>query len=89
MVIGAKGVLGRRPLPDEDDCVEDDERDPPRKERKMWLKLLLAFEVELEGAAAVAVCWVCGVSAGERKRDGSMTQSLQRRNPPVGSRNYR
>lgn len=72
VVMGAKGVLGRRPLPGFVAAAEDDERPAPRNDRRIWLKLLLAFDVEVDGVAAVVVGCVCGASAGERKRFGSI-----------------
>ena len=73
MVMGARGVLGKIPLPDAVEAAEDVERPPPRKVRRIWLKLLLAFEVEAEAAEAAAFVDICcGASEGERKRLGSI-----------------
>ena len=78
VVMGSKGVLGRRPLPDAVDADEEEEgRPPPRMVRRMWLKLLLAFEVDEEDEAALAAAAalagsVCGAAVGERSRLGSM-----------------
>lgn len=82
MVMGAKGVLGKRPLPvaaaEVADEVAEVERPPPRMVRRMWLKLLLALEEPAEDEEAAVPAAVagsdCAAEEGERKRLGSMVE---------------
>lgn len=78
VVMGARGVLGRIPLPEVIEPAEEADRPPPRMVRRMLLKLLLALdadtdaedEVEEEAAAVEGID--CGAAKGERNRFGSM-----------------
>lgn len=75
VVMGASGVLGRMPFPEAtEEDAEEEGRPLPRRLRRIWLKLLPAFEVDPdeEEEAAMWAGTVCGVAKGDRKRLGSM-----------------